>query len=74
MRRCPEKDCSGGSVNRQRKLTAVEVSIIGENWAETAMRCSYCGCVYSRGALIEAIVRGYLDGGITGEGWKPTVR
>ena len=37
---------------------------------EFARTCAYCGCVYSMTGG-RNVVRGYLDNGVLGPGWKP---
>ena len=72
---CPAKDCSGGN-GRQRLLSKGEIEVIPQDIKRehnecNLCRCTYCGCVYHKdvGAK-KAVILGFLDGGITGPGWK----
>ena len=77
---CPAQDCQGGRPNKQRALYEGELKgipdsdrkIIEEN-SSSAFRCTYCGCVYLRG-IGQNTVLGNLDGGVSGDGWRPSKR
>ncbi len=69
---CPSQDC-GGTRPEQQALTAHEKSLVGGlDWAGQAQRCSGCGCVYTREAQGYPTIRGWLDNGMAGPGWKPS--
>jgi hypothetical protein len=40
-------------------------------WAKSAQRCCYCGCVYTPRADGGAVIMGWIGNYIQGEGWHP---
>ncbi|EHH07575.1 hypothetical protein ATCR1_06901 [Agrobacterium tumefaciens CCNWGS0286] len=74
-RECPD-DCSGGSQSRQgafafdtvRNLPD-ETKAMMKEMVPAPTRCTYCGCVYSRGDFITKL--GWYNNGILGGGWHP---
>jgi hypothetical protein len=66
---CPSSTCSAGGP-RQSTVTQEAASAAGAEEIAGAERCTYCGCVYRRGAGATQIL-GHLDNGILGQGWKP---
>jgi len=66
---CPAK-CSGGQPYRQASLVPSERVEIGEPWARDAIRCTYCGVVYTPSPTgLE--IRGHLNAPMMGAGWEP---
>lgn len=70
---CPSMDCAGGTPDRQNDLSDGQlgrVSVAAKEAISTAKdrarRCSYCGCVY---LAADRKILGYLDNGVSGEGW-----
>ena len=68
---CPSKTCrAGGPIQRQ--LSANEIETIGKpNWASTAERCNYCGCVHTFESGLGQVQRGWLDAPMLEQGWIP---
>lgn len=67
--RCPAHDCNRGA-SRQIKFSrdVLERAGVVGNWLDRALRCSYCGTVYTVEST-GAVIHGYWDS-ILGVGWK----
>ena len=70
---CPSKSCRAPHP-RQSRLNAGLLVQAGLHvpWVHSAMRCEYCGLVYSVGLNAEKTERGYFDGNLIEAGrWRP---
>ena len=69
---CPSEDCPGVRPE-QCELTPLEKAIVEPEWRDPAVKCSSCGCVYTRDQQGRSTIRGWLDNKVAGPGWR-TVR
>jgi hypothetical protein len=71
---CPA-GCSGGNPERQYRVDAVslEEAGLGDGWTRPAMRCGYCGEIYSTELGGIRTRRGRFGGNtlMTAENWTP---
>jgi hypothetical protein len=67
---CPSEDCRGTSPPQRYVARRLADAGVEAEWAKTARRCSYCGCVYSISGSAK-VVRGHLDNEVLGLGWRP---
>ena len=70
---CAASDCRGG-YGRQRAILPGEIEHITgaariEIGKQAAMKCTYCGAVYTNGQTKRLL--GFLGSDILGEGWHP---
>lgn len=69
MRNCPARSCNVGA-SRAVELSHAQLEKIGEMWADSALRCTYCGVVYT-GQPPAVLSRGYYDDPMGKQGWTP---
>ena len=67
---CPSQDCPGARPE-QDDLTAPQKMMINHpEWANRALLCSNCGCIYTPETQGHPHIRGWLDNSVAGLGWK----
>lgn len=70
---CPARDCRAASP-RQVEVRAEQLQRAGltDSWITGAMRCTYCGTIYSVGPGGQKAVRGYFEGDLMEPArWRP---
>lgn len=67
---CPSQDCHGTRPEQCDLAVSEKAAIDAPAWAERALVCSCCGCVYTREDQDYPLIRGWLNNRVAGRGWK----